>query len=249
MGWRTLLSLGYSCMAMAAASARRPNGGFRRSGSVKGPVSAVPPGGRTVWLACGLLLGGLAAGDAAADGPGVQVRFDGTRLDISLDAVLNAPLTELNEVMHDYDRFDRIFPLVVESVQMGEFGDGVRRVRADIEGCILVFCRRLRHVLDVRAAERGWNSAVSVPAASDVRAGHFVWRADALDAEHTRFRFSGWVEPDVWIPPVIGPIAVRRTVQRSFADALPRLEQTARERAERRRRAPGGTGPATLPAP
>ncbi|WP_018232769.1 SRPBCC family protein [Thioalkalivibrio thiocyanodenitrificans] len=236
-------------MAMAVASARRLNGGFRRSGLARGPVSALPPGGRTGWLACGLLLAGLTAGDAASDGPGAQVRFDGTRLDISLDAVLNAPLAELNAVMHDYDRFDRIFPLVVESVQLGEFRDGVGRVRADIEGCILVFCRRLRHVLDVRAAGRGWNSAVSVPAASDVRAGHFVWRADALDAEHTRFRFSGWVEPDVWIPPVIGPIAVRRTVQRSFADALPRLEQEARERAERRRRAPDGAGPATLPAP
>jgi hypothetical protein len=236
-------------MAMAAASVRRPNGGFRRSVPSGGPVSALLPGGRKGWLACGLLLAGLAAGEAGADGSGVQVRFDGTRLDISLDAVLNAPLAELSAVMHDYDRFDRIFPLVVESVQLGEFPDGVRRVRADIEGCILVFCRRLRHVLDVRPAERGWNSAVSVPAASDVRAGHFVWRADALDAEHTRFRFSGWVEPDVWIPPVIGPIAVRRTVQRSFADALPRLEQAARDRAERRRRAPGGTGPATLPAP
>lgn len=170
-------------------------------------------------------------GHVAADGQDVRVRFDGERVEFSLDVVLQAPATELDRVIHDYDRMSRVFPLVVSSGVLVDHGDGLRRVRADMEGCVLVFCRRLRHVLDIRQPAEGWSRAVSVPRASDVRAGQFFWRTDALDPERTRFRFSGWAEPDVWIPPVIGPVAVRRMVHRSLVDALPRLEQAARERA------------------
>jgi hypothetical protein len=214
---------------MGRASTCRRNGGLRRPGSAASHDPAPLRRGDTGWLVSGLLLAGLVAGQAAADGQDVQVRFDGERVEFSLDVVLHAPAAELHRVIHDYDRMSLVFPLVVSSGVLADHGDGRRRVRADMEGCVLVFCRRLRHVLDVRQPDEGWSRAVSVPRASDVRAGHFRWRTDALDAERTRFRFSGWVEPDVWIPPVIGPVAVRRMVHRSLVDALPRLEQAARE--------------------
>jgi|GEM_PF-801018 len=180
------------------------------------------------------LSGLLTAGQAwAVDTSQVQVRYDGVRMDIHLDVLLAAPESGVERVIHDYDRLGLVFPLVVDSGLLEDFGDGVQRVRADMEGCVLIFCRRLRHVLDVgRAPGSGaWSSAQSVPGDSDVRAGHLSWRTVAVAEDQTRLMLSGWVEPDVWVPPIIGPMAVRRAVERHFRDAMPRLERAARESA------------------
>jgi hypothetical protein len=170
-----------------------------------------------------------AASASDADARHLQVRFDGARMDIHLDVVLAAPEAGVIAAIHDYERLELIFPLVVDSGIERDFGDGVQRVRAHMEGCVLFFCRRLDHVLDVRRAPgRGaWSSAQSVPALSDVRAGHFSWRTEAVSRRQTRLVFSGWVEPDVWIPPLIGPPVVRRAVERQFRESLPRLERVA----------------------
>jgi hypothetical protein len=231
MNWQHHVTLGVFLAARRRTAACRRNGGLRRQAPA-GRRDPAPGGPETGWLAfSGLLLAGLVVGQAAADSRDVQVRFDGQQVEFSLDVVLQAPAAELDRVIHDYDRMSRVFPLVVSSGVLVDHGDGLRRVRADMEGCVLVFCRRLRHVLDIRQPAEGWSRAVSVAQASDVRAGYFFWRTHALGADRTRFRFSGWVEPDVWIPPVIGPLAVRRMVHRSLVDALSRLEQAARERA------------------
>lgn len=180
-----------------------------------------------------LTLSGLAgAGQAlSVETSLVQVRYDGVRMDIHLDVLLAAREPAVARVIHDYDRLGLVFPLVVDSGLLEDFGDGVHRVRADMEGCVLIFCRHLRHVLDVRRApgSGAWSSAQSVPGDSDVRAGHFSWRTEALAEDRTRLVLSGWVEPDVWVPPIIGPMAVRRGVERRFRDAMPRLERAARE--------------------
>ncbi|MFN2348461.1 MAG: cyclase/dehydrase [Thioalkalivibrio sp.] len=180
-----------------------------------------------------LTLSGLVgAGEAlAVDTTQVQVRYDGVRMDIHLDVLLAAPESGVARVIHDYERLGLVFPLVVDSGLLVDFGDGVHRVRADMEGCVLIFCRRLRHVLDVRRAPGSvaWSSAQSVADESDVRAGHLSWRTEALAENRTRLVLSGWVEPDVWVPPLIGPMTIRRAVERHFRDAMPRLERAARE--------------------
>lgn len=217
-------------LATRSAAVCPRNARFRRPGAFSGAVRP-PRALRTAWLAGVFVLGGLPGGHSAAEAPGVQVRFDGGRVEFRVDVALNAPESGLDAVLRDFDRMHLVFPLVAQSAVLVELPDGMRRVQADMEGCVLVFCRRVRHVLDVRTAESGWSSGISVPAASDVHAGHIRWRTDALAADLTRYRLSGWVEPDVWIPPLIGPLAVRGAVKRGLTDSLPLLEQAARERA------------------
>lgn len=178
-------------------------------------------------------LGIAASASASASTVGsqpVQVRFDGVRMDIHLDVLLAAPESGVIAAIHDYERLGLVFPLVIDSGIEQDFGDGVQRVRAHMEGCVLFFCRRLAHVLDVRRApgRDAWSSAQSVSALSDVRAGHFSWRTEAVSQHQTRLVFSGWVEPDVWVPPLIGPRMVRRAVERQFRESMPRLERVAR---------------------
>ena len=194
---------------------------------------------RCVSVCCFVIMltlsGLMCAGQAlAVDASQVLVRYDGVRMDIHLDVLLAAPEPGVTRAIHDYERLGLVFPLVVDSGLLEDFGDGVHRVRADMEGCVLIFCRRLRHVLDVRRApgSGAWSSAQSVPGDSDVRAGHFSWRTEALAQDRTRLVLSGWVEPDVWVPPIIGPMAVRRGVDRQFREAIPRLERAARESAD-----------------
>jgi hypothetical protein len=186
---------------------------------------------------CGFVTALTLVGSALAGAPGVassqiQVRFDGARLDFHLDVLLDAPEAGVMAVIHDYDRLRLVFPLVVDSGLLEDFGDGVQRVRAHMEGCVFIFCRRLRHVVDVQRSPGtgAWGSARSVPGESDVRAGHFSWRTGSPTPEQTRLVLSGWLEPDVWVPPLLGPPVVRRAVERHFRQAMPRLEEAARNR-------------------
>ncbi|WP_245795323.1 cyclase/dehydrase [Thioalkalivibrio denitrificans] len=160
----------------------------------------------------------------------IQTRYDGQRLDFHLDVLLSAPEAHVVAVIHDYDRLVLVFPLVVDSGLLEDFGNGVQRVRAHMKGCVLVFCRQLKHVLDVHPSPGAgaWGSARSVPGQSDVRAGHLSWRTEAPSPEQTRLTLSGWLEPDVWVPPLLGPPVVRRAVERHFREAMPRLEEAAR---------------------
>ncbi|MFO8151784.1 SRPBCC family protein [Thioalkalivibrio sp.] len=185
------------------------------------------------WLLPWLLLWVLAP-DAVAE-PDVDVSFDGSRLEFRLDATMRAPPSQVETVLNDYSRFDRVLPLVVESRSLGEVADGVERVATRMRGCVLFLCREIDHVFDVRAIPGQWSSGITVPELSRIRRGHMSWRIEAQDGDGARSRLQlyGYFEPDFSVPRLLGPPLVRLWVGSELEKSVGRIEEAALALGER----------------
>jgi hypothetical protein len=178
-----------------------------------------------LWVVAGWL---LFQPWATAD-PDIDVAYDGTRLEFRLDAPVQAPLAAVVAVVHDYDRLDRILPLVVESRFLGPVDDGVDRVFTLMRGCLLFVCREGPHTIDVRQVRGGWSSGITVPELSRVRRGQFSWRIDqnAGDSGRVQLQMYGYFEPDFHVPRLLGPPLVRMWVRSELRDTVGRVERAA----------------------
>jgi hypothetical protein len=178
-----------------------------------------------LWVVAGWL---LFQPWAMAD-PDIDVAYDGTRLEFRLDAPVQAPLAAVVAVVHDYDRLDRILPLVVESRFLGPAGDGIDRVFTLMRGCLLFVCREGPHTIDVRRVQGGWSSGITVPELSRVRRGQFSWKIeqDAGDSGRVQLQIYGYFEPDFVVPRLLGPPLVRMWVRAELRDSVGRIERAA----------------------
>ncbi|TVP89807.1 MAG: cyclase/dehydrase [Thioalkalivibrio sp.] len=182
------------------------------------------PGG---WLLPWLLLWVLVP-EAVAE-PDIDVSFDGSRLEFRLDAVVGAPPPQVDAVLHDYSRLDRVLPLVVESRSLGEVEEGVERIATRMRGCVLFVCREVDHVFDVRAIPGHWSSGITVPELSRVRRGHMAWRIEEQEGGNARSRLQlyGYLEPDFALPRLLGPALVRVWVRSELEKSVGRIEEAA----------------------
>ena len=181
------------------------------------------------WSLLGVAMGWLLFPSWAMAEPDIDVSYDGVRLEFRLDALVQAPLAAVVAVVHDYDRLDRILPLVVESRFLGPAGDGVARVYTLMRGCLLFVCREAPHTIDVRRVHGGWSSGITVPELSRVRRGQFSWRLDqeGEESEPVRVQIYGYVEPDFSVPRLLGPPLVRMWVRSELRDSIDRIERAA----------------------
>ncbi|MFO8005046.1 cyclase/dehydrase [Thioalkalivibrio sp.] len=181
------------------------------------------------WSLLGVAMGCLLFPSWALADPDIHVTYDGARLEFRLDASVQASLAAVQAVVHDYDRLDRILPLVVESRFLGPAGDGVARVFTLMRGCLLFVCREGPHTIDVRRVPGGWSSGISVPELSRVRRGQFSWRIDQEtgDSPGVQIQMYGYFEPDFAVPPVLGPPLVRLWVRSELRASIDRIEQAA----------------------
>ena len=181
------------------------------------------------WSLLGVAMGWLLFPSWAMAEPDIDVSYDGVRLEFRLDALVQAPLAAVVAVVHDYDRLDRILPLVVESRFLGPAGDGVARVYTLMRGCLLFVCREAPHTIDVRRVHGGWSSGITVPELSRVRRGQFSWRLDQEGeaSEPVRVQIYGYVEPDFSVPRLLGPPLVRMWVRSELRDSIARIERAA----------------------
>lgn len=187
---------------------------------------------RAHWRLFWLLAVCLVVPTAAIAAEHIEVSFDGARLEFRLDVLMHAPMADVVAVVHDYERLDRVLPLVVESRLLGPSGDGVERVFTRMRGCLLFFCREAPHTIDVRHVIGGWSSGTTVPDLSRVRRGQFSWRIDEdeADAARSRIRMNGYLEPDFRVPALLGSTLVQWWVRGEFQRSIDRIEHAARTR-------------------
>jgi hypothetical protein len=159
----------------------------------------------------------------------IHVSYDGARLEFRFDALIRAPAESVQAVLREYDRLDRVFPLVARSQPVPSPQKGVDRVSTLMRGCILFLCRELPHTVDIRYIPDNWSSAITVPELSRMRKGHVSWRVDpeTTDGDHARMQMYGYLEPDFQVPRLLGPPLVRAWVRSEFLENIGRIERAA----------------------
>lgn len=178
-------------------------------------------------VAAGALHGILGAGTGVAaqiDAITVTNRDDAYM--IEFDAVLDAPAPQVFKVLNDFTRMGRISPdIIAVNVVAAPTGRG-ERVSSTIESCVLFFCRHIVQVEDVVALDGNTITADIVPGAGDFKSGSTVWRI-IDEGPRTRLRYKAVRVADFWIPPLIGPWAVKRTMREQLESSIMAIERLA----------------------
>jgi hypothetical protein len=144
-------------------------------------------------------------------------------------AVFEAPLASVYAVLADYDELARLSPTVAESEVLFRGSDDVPpRVRTVLRGCVLFFCRSVVRVEEMFLVPGRVITTRVLPELSDFRGGFAQWTFYALEDGRTRVDMEVRVLPDFFIPPLIGPLAVRRQLITDGAHAVDRIDDYAR---------------------
>ena len=183
---------------------------------------------RTIGLA--LTAVGVAAAGAL---PGATIRnvtieHDSGRYRLTSSTYLDAPREAVFRILTDYQQFERISSAFEESRYLPPDSDGTLMVYTRVQGCVLFFCKSVERVERLETEAPGFIRTTADPARSDFRYARSEWR---LEPAHlgTEVNYSVELEPDFWVPPVIGPWVIKRRLVRGGVDAVARIEGYAQQ--------------------
>lgn len=174
-----------------------------------------------------LLLGLWCSGAGAAEFLQLQFTREGEgRYRLVSEIRLDAPAQGVYDVLADYPGLPRLSSLFEEGRVLEPIVDGRGLVYLKVKGCVLFFCREVEMVEALQVDPPREMIVVIDPARSDLEFGRAVWTV-IPEGGGSRVRYELEMDPDFWIPPVIGPPVVESVLRRRGLRAARRLEALA----------------------
>ncbi len=183
-----------------------------------------------VAVACPIGLAG------AAEIKSIGVTKEQGRYIVTSLSVVQAPPEAVFEFLTDYDNFHKISSVFVESrfIERDPSGPG-GLVYTLTRGCVAFLCKSIERVERLSGEyPHRVHASVLADRSSGARYGEASWQLTPVEGG-TRIDYLLEMEPDFWIPPVLGPWAVKRSLKRGAEGAVERLEILSREIAARAR--------------
>jgi len=154
---------------------------------------------------------------------------DGDRYHVMLQIRIDAPVAQVYALLADFGRMSTLNPGVRESTVVGE-QDGSALVRLQVHACAALFCRDFTQQQTMRAWRDGEDYRIDAevqPEHSDMRYGTARWSlrecTDDIGAG-TCMDFDSTMEPSIWIPPLIGPWLIRRSMVEQTVETANTIE-------------------------
>jgi len=174
-----------------------------------------------------LIVLALAAGSVSAfEARKIDVQRSGDRYVVELEAHLDAPAEQVGAVLKDYEKYPQLDPRILESRR--ESAEPAK-LYTRLKGCVGgLLCRTMRRVETLQESPESL-IATAVPTESDVTYGvtHSQWQSAGTGTE-VRYRLE--IEPDFWIPPLIGPRLMMKTLREGTLSLFQNVERAANER-------------------
>lgn len=175
-----------------------------------------------------LLLTSLTVGWAATIRD-VQIERKDGRYVLESNTFLDAPPNAVFRVLTDYDQFARISSVFEESRFAGSDDDGTPLVYTRVEGCVWFFCKTMERVERLEFEAPDFIATTALPARSDFLYSRSEWQLSPEGEHGTRVMYRLEMEPDFWVPPVLGPMLIKRKLVKGGEDAVTRIEDLAQQ--------------------
>jgi hypothetical protein len=172
----------------------------------------------------GLLLASLPADPA--DLRTVEVEREEDRYSLQSEAYFAASPKDIYRVLTDYDLFAQFSSTYVETRNVGQDDQGRPRFFTRMQGCVLLFCRSFVRHGYLLLKPHSEIVAIAEPEDSDFRYSRERWRLES-EGSGTLLIYDFEMEPGFWVPPVIGPYVIQRTLRSGGSDAIDRIEALA----------------------
>ena len=164
--------------------------------------------------------------------PEIEIIEQSGAYQIKVVAVIDAPATHVRYVLTDYRHIYRLNPSIIESEVLKQDDDGSVSVRTRVIGCAAWFCEELERVEKVRLLPSGDIFAEIIPELSEFKSGQTHWRIKTL-GEHCEVTYLAEMEPDIFIPPVVGKFLIKKSIRQEMQTSFTNLEKISSVLAER----------------
>lgn len=142
---------------------------------------------------------------------------------VHAETFLQAPPQVVFSMLLNYDQFHRLSAGITASRWLDETLDGLPLAYTRIDSCVAFFCRKLEKVEKVTITSTNEIRTEVLPERSDFRYNRTRWRLEPEDGG-TKILYDLEMEPDFWVPPLIGPWAIKRKARKSALNIAERLE-------------------------
>jgi len=146
---------------------------------------------------------------------------------ISITAEIAASEEHVRQVLTDYVHIYRLSDSIIESQVIESSVDEKTLVETVIRCDFPVVCKEVTLVEEVSTLASGNLQTVILPEKSDFSFGQAVWTT-AANGEKTQLTYQASIEPDFFIPPILGPQMVVANMRNEYKTALYRIEHIAR---------------------
>jgi uncharacterized protein YndB with AHSA1/START domain len=160
----------------------------------------------------------------------IDVKHDDGVYRLVSDTYIDAPREAIFEVLTDYERFGRISRAYTDYGFMKPAADGLPIIYTTMEGCVLFFCVSIRRVERMELDAPSLIRTEALPEQSDFKSSVSEWTL-VPEAGGTKMTYRLTMEPDFWIPPLIGPWVLKQRLERGGTGAINRIERLAIETA------------------
>lgn len=140
--------------------------------------------------------------------------------------IIDAPAEYVRQVLTDFTHIYRLSSSIIESEVLPSTQADETKVRTRVLACASVFCREVERVEIVRFLASGDLQADIVPELSEFRSGRAIWKITALE-NRSKLAYEATLEPDFFIPPVIGISVIIDSMKNEFVTTLDRIERIA----------------------
>ena len=159
----------------------------------------------------------------------ITVELENDHYYLKSEVWLAASKEDLYRVLTDYDLYVRISSGFVESYNVKAESDGKPRFYTRMQGCVLVFCKSFERYGYLILEPQSNIVAVVDPEVSDFEYSRESWELIS-EGDGTLMIYNFEMDPGFWVPPVIGPYYIKRTLKRGGEDAIQRIEALAQGR-------------------
>jgi hypothetical protein len=165
---------------------------------------------------------------SAAELKDVQVKVEDGRYYVVAEMTIDAPLKPTFEALVEYDRFDETSKVYVKTHYLDPAADGTPRIFTRVEGCVLGYCRGVERTarLEATPLKRVIATVESEPD-GNLLYGREIWELYPGDNGSTLITYHHELELGFWLPPLVGPWAVRRALWWGASDVVQTLEDMA----------------------
>jgi hypothetical protein len=186
-------------------------------------------GWASAQLSLALMLLGLASTASAAEIQSLEVTRSGARYHVEMEVKLQARSAASYSVFVMPGNLPKINPAVRQVQVIAQEADDLARIYTELRVCALLYCKTLHQMQDMRYTPRpdgGDLHADVLPAQSDFSYGRADWQFRPAGAT-THLHFSAELEPAFWVPPLVGPWLVERSLREEAERTSAGIERLA----------------------
>lgn len=143
----------------------------------------------------------------------------------SIEMQIKAPVDKVYALLTDFNYLSRLSDNITDS-ELVEEDPPEYTVHVETHNCVLFFCKDLKQTQEVLEFDNGYISVEDIKDKSDFVFANTLWHIRAFE-EGTRVNFRTEMEPDFWLPPILGPWLFKNKMIEETQIMIERLEQLA----------------------